>query len=56
MKNTFTRKEVLWLLKRQIKKCATAVGRMPHNADDCAVLKKLYKMKPISLTEIKNIK
>lgn len=56
MKDTFTRKEVLWLIKRQIKKCATAVGRMDYRADDLDILRKLYRMKPVSLSEIKNMK
>lgn len=61
---TFTKEEVQWLLKRQIQKCVNVVARMPmptpHELvavdNDMAIIKKLRNMKPISVSEIKNLK
>lgn len=63
MKGTFTKEEVQWLLKRQIQKCVNSVARMPVTTpndfmcvdNDMAIMKKLRTMKPISLSEIKNM-
>lgn len=47
MKLVYSREDVIILLKKQIRSVRNTIGRMPHDATDIDILKKLSKIKPI---------
>ena len=53
MEDTYTRKEVIQLIKRQREAIATSFGRMDAKADDMAIMKRIRKCQLVKVSKKK---